>query len=86
MLLLLIWRHLAYYAEGRGGTGPGTAGNAMSLSKANQLQPQPLRSSTMRFLVVPDAETFQQDAARAVARVLEKLEGLELVRRLSFYS
>ena len=78
MLLLLIWRHVTYYSDENSrqtlasSTGPTT--NALA-------QPQPsLRSSTMRFLVVPDTPSFRRDAGGALSRIIEKLEGLELVR------
>ena len=43
-----------------------------------------MKSSSMRFVTLPDAPLFQQEAARALGRVFEKLDALDLVR-LSFY-
>jgi len=67
MLLLLIWRHIAYYAEGRAPKAP-----SMDMQKSQ------LRSSTMRFLIVPSTLSFQQEAAQALTGVLEKVEALQL--------
>lgn len=68
MLLLLIWRHLEYYAETR---------------EFDNLNTHP-RPSPLRFVVVPDAATFQQDASLALERVIEKVESLEVVSHLYF--
>ena len=81
VILLLIWRHISYY------TDPENSSTAQSnlavskppLSESKYRQTPHMRASAMRFLVVPDASTFQKDAAVALSRVLEKIDGIELV-------
>ena len=63
MTLLLIWRHLEYYAETR------------EIEDAQGYE----RPSSLRFVVVPDATTFQHEASLALERILGKIENIELV-------
>lgn len=67
MLLLLLWRHLVYYAEGRHINDP-----ALKTST----------SHSMRFLSSPDADTFCAEAGNKLAPTLQRLSLLDLVRIL----
>ena len=66
MLLLLLWRHLASYAE----TDP-----------ARQAAPPPanLRAST-RLLPVVDATVFKDEAGKRLVGALTRISSLDLVR------
>ncbi|TDL27118.1 hypothetical protein BD410DRAFT_714859 [Rickenella mellea] len=74
MLLLLIWRHLIYYNEGSAVEGQRYAAPVLQGRQQQQMS----RSSTMQFPAMPDTRTFQKDVARALGRVLGKLQDLEL--------
>lgn len=63
MMLLLLWRHLAFYAEGRHINNPDLKGSI---------------SHTMRFTSSPDAESLREEAGRRLAPLLQRLLGLDL--------
>lgn len=65
MLLLLLWRHLTYYSEGR---------------HINNAELKTSASHAMRFLSSPDADTFSSEVGTRLAPVLQRLSSLELVR------
>ncbi|KAF7345118.1 hypothetical protein MVEN_01675900 [Mycena venus] len=76
MVLLLLWRHLVYYAEGQHLNAPhpppSTSGNSGGAS---------LRASTahaLRFLSPPEPEAFRADVAQRLGPVLARLAGLDL--------
>lgn len=64
MLLLLLWRHLVFYSEGRHVNNPDLKGSI---------------SHTLRFASSPDVDTLKSEAARKLAPVLQRLQALELV-------
>ena len=65
MLLLLLWRHVSYYTEGRHINNP-----SLKVSTA----------STMRYLpAAADEEAFRMEAAKKLAPVLQKVGVLDLV-------
>jgi hypothetical protein len=64
MLLLLIWRHIEYYAEPRHMNMPP---NKTTVANA------------MRLLVISEPEVFQADVGQKIAPSLQKLEVLDLV-------
>ncbi|KAH9856365.1 nucleoporin Nup186/Nup192/Nup205 [Lenzites betulinus] len=63
MLLLLLWRHLVFYAEGRHVNNPDLKGSI---------------AHTMRFASSPDTETLRAEAQRRLAGALKALEELDL--------
>ncbi|EMD35026.1 hypothetical protein CERSUDRAFT_125016 [Gelatoporia subvermispora B] len=63
MLLLLLWRHLVFYAEGRHINNPDLKGAV---------------SHMMRFVSAPDPGTFAADTQRKFAPVVQRLRSLEL--------
>ncbi|KAI0944532.1 hypothetical protein AcW1_002214 [Taiwanofungus camphoratus] len=63
MLLLLLWRHLVFYSEGRHVNNPDLKGSI---------------SHTLRFASSPDVDTLKSEAARKLAPVLQRLQALEL--------
>ena len=65
MMLLLLWRHIAYYCESRHVNNPN-----MKVSTAAVLRsvPQP-----------DDGTAFREDAARRLSHVLDRLVQLNLV-------
>ncbi|KAI0351635.1 hypothetical protein OH77DRAFT_1429461 [Trametes cingulata] len=63
MLLLLLWRHLVFYSEGRHVNNPDLKGSI---------------AHAMRFASSPDVDTLRAEAQRRLARVLKALEALEL--------
>lgn len=65
MLLLLLWRHLASYAE----TDP-----------THPIAPQPLNlKSSMRLLPAPDTESFKSEVGKRLMGPLVKISNLDLV-------
>ena len=64
MLLLLLWRHLAFYLDGRHINNPDLKGSI---------------AHTMRFASSPDVDTLRAEAQRRLAPVLGALQGLDLV-------
>ena len=64
MLLLLIWRHIEYYAEPR----------HMNMPPAKTTV-----ANAMRLLATSDPEIFQADVRQKIAPSLQKLEFLDLV-------
>ncbi len=64
MLLLLLWRHLAFYLEGRHINNPDLKGSI---------------SHTMRFASSPDLDTLRAEAQRRLAPALTALQELDLV-------
>ncbi|KAI0742693.1 nucleoporin Nup186/Nup192/Nup205 [Daedaleopsis nitida] len=64
MLLLLLWRHLAFYLEGRHINNPDLKGSI---------------AHTMRFASSPDVDTLKTEAQRRLAPVLGALQSLDLV-------
>ena len=96
ILLLLIWRHVEYYNESLPAASSSSTAPRIGLSLGgSQLQAsinaqsrsvsQPLKHSTMRFLVVQDPHAFVRDVALSAGRVLEKVEGLNVVCDFSPY-
>lgn len=65
MLLLLLWRHIMYYAEGAHVQTP-----QLNASTA----------TAMRFLSTPDPEAFRQQIARNLLPTLQRLQALIIVR------
>lgn len=68
MLLLLLWRHLAYYAD------------------QQHLADSKLKTSTahaMRFLSIPEPDTFRAEVGKKLAHTLQQLASLDLVSYLS---
>lgn len=65
MLLLLLWRHLASYAE-TDGSRPGVS------------PPANLRTS-MRLLPAVDAATFRDDVGKRLVGALTRISSLDLV-------
>ncbi|KAI0744751.1 nucleoporin Nup186/Nup192/Nup205 [Earliella scabrosa] len=63
MLLLLLWRHLAFYLDGRHINNPDLKGSI---------------AHTMRFASSPDVDTLRAEAQRRLALVLGALQGLDL--------
>ncbi|OCH88950.1 hypothetical protein OBBRIDRAFT_888752 [Obba rivulosa] len=63
MLLLLLWRHLVFYSEGRHINNPDLKGAISHL---------------MRFVSAPDVETFTAEARRKLAPILQRLQSLEV--------
>ena len=64
MLLLLIWRHIEYYAEPR----------HMNMPPAKTTV-----ANAMRLLATSEPEVFQADVRQKIAPSLQKLESLDLV-------
>jgi nuclear pore complex protein Nup205 len=71
MLLLLLWRHIAYYCEGHHINNPDLRAST---------------SYAIRFLSSPDAETFRSEAGIKLTPALQKLSLLDLVGRSYFAS
>lgn len=72
MVLLLLWRHIVYYAEGQHMSAPNPPSSSNSAS---------LRASTahaLRFLSPPEPEAFRADVAQRLTSVLARLAGLDL--------
>lgn len=66
MLLLLLWRHILFYAEGRHINNP-----SVKTSTAG----------VVRYLsAVSDEDEFRMDAARKLAPVIQRVGALDLVR------
>ncbi|TFY64741.1 hypothetical protein EVJ58_g2418 [Rhodofomes roseus] len=63
MLLLLLWRHLDFYCEGRHINNPDLKGSI---------------SHAMRFSSSPDVETLKMEAARKIVPAFHRLESLDL--------
>ncbi|KAI8972576.1 nucleoporin Nup186/Nup192/Nup205 [Trametes punicea] len=63
MLLLLLWRHLVFYAEGRHIDNPDLKGSI---------------AHAMRFASSPDVDTLRAEAQRRLTRVLQALAALDL--------
>jgi nuclear pore complex protein Nup205 len=64
MLLLLVWRHVEYYAEPRHMNMPPTKTTV---------------ANAMRLLATSEPAVFQADVRQKIAPVLQKLEFLDLV-------
>jgi hypothetical protein len=64
MLLLLLWRHVVYYCEGRHINNPDLKAST---------------THAMRFLSSPDTKTFQVEAGVKLASVLQRLTSLDMV-------
>lgn len=71
MLLLLLWRHLDFYCEGRHINNPDLKGSI---------------SHTMRFASSPDVETLKMEVAKKVVLAFHRLENIDLVRLMTFVS
>ncbi|KAI0776838.1 nucleoporin Nup186/Nup192/Nup205 [Trametes elegans] len=63
MLMLLLWRHLVFYSEGRHLNNPDLKGSI---------------AHTMRFASSPDVDTLRAEAQRRLAPLLAALEALDL--------
>nr|GAT46575.1 predicted protein [Mycena chlorophos] len=72
MLLLLLWRHVLYYAE-----GGVPAANTASAGNGG-LKASTATAYALRFLAAPDPETFRAEVGARLAPVLGRLAGLEL--------
>ncbi|KAF7320904.1 Nucleoporin [Mycena chlorophos] len=72
MLLLLLWRHVLYYAE-----GGVPAANTASAGNGG-LKASTATAYALRFLAAPDPETFRAEIGARLAPVLGRLAGLEL--------
>ncbi|KAJ7128145.1 nucleoporin Nup186/Nup192/Nup205 [Mycena crocata] len=71
MVLLLLWRHLVYYAEGQHLSSPQpppTGGLGASLKA----------STALRFLSPPEPEAFRSDVAQRLGPALARLASLDL--------
>ena len=68
MLLLLIWRHVEYYAEPR----------HMNMPPAKTTV-----ANAMRLLATSEPAVFQTDVRQKIAPSLQRLEFLDLVRFLT---
>lgn len=86
MLLHLIWRHVAYYSTNQG-AGPGGFDRQRPFSLSTNGPQSParfslaqshLKSSTLRFIFVPDAQTFRSEISSLLLRLLQKVDGIEL--------
>ena len=64
MLLLLVWRHLVFYGEGRHVNNPDLKGSI---------------AHALRFASSPDVDTLRAEAQRRLARALQALDALDLV-------
>ncbi|KAJ6619045.1 nucleoporin Nup186/Nup192/Nup205 [Mycena sp. CBHHK59/15] len=64
MVLLLLWRHLVYYAEGHHARSPPAAGTV----------------HPMRFLSTPEPAAFRADVAKRLVPALQRLAALDLVQ------
>ena len=71
MLLLLLWRHLEFYCEGKHINNPDLKGSI---------------SHTMRFASSPDVETLKMEVAKKVVPAFHRLENIDLVRLMTFVS
>ncbi|KAJ7778502.1 nucleoporin Nup186/Nup192/Nup205 [Mycena metata] len=71
MVLLLLWRHLVYYAEGQHLSSPNPPNNNNASLKSSTAHP-------LRFLSPPEPEAFRADIARRLAPVLGRLATLDL--------
>ena len=69
MLLLLVWRHLGFYLEGRHINNPDLKG--------------PI-AQALRLASAPGPDVLRGDAERRLAPVLASLRALDIVRRPSF--
>ncbi|KAF6749589.1 nucleoporin Nup186/Nup192/Nup205 [Ephemerocybe angulata] len=69
MLLLLIWRHLQYYAEPRNAGVPPARGASVS--------------NAMRLLATTDPNVFRNEVGAKLQPVLHKLSSIELTATLS---
>lgn len=73
MLLLLLWRHLASYAE----------------TDASHLAAAPLPSNlrtSMRLLPALDVDTFRDEVGKRLVGALTRISNLDLVSVLFFYN
>lgn len=90
MLLHLIWHHISYYisnnvlASNPGRQRPFSTSSAFAHSQSPAMGPNlaqsHLKSSTLRYLAIPNVSSFRTDASLMVSRVVKKLEDIELVR------
>ncbi|KAF7373366.1 hypothetical protein MSAN_00546200 [Mycena sanguinolenta] len=71
MVLLLLWRHLVYYAEGQ-------HMNAPNPPSSENLRGSTTTPNPLRFLSPPEPEAFRTDIAQRLAPVLARLAGLDL--------
>ncbi|KAK7055118.1 nucleoporin Nup186/Nup192/Nup205 [Favolaschia claudopus] len=72
MVLLLLWRHLVYYAEGQHLNMPSAAPSTNGTSN--------LRGSTanaLRFLSPPEPDAFRTDVAQSLTPVLARVAALD---------
>ncbi|KAJ7682921.1 nucleoporin Nup186/Nup192/Nup205 [Mycena rosella] len=74
MVLLLLWRHLVYYAEGHHMSSPNPPSSGAGTGAS-------LKSSTahaLRFLAPPEPDAFRGDVAQRLAPALARLASLDL--------
>ncbi|EJD04791.1 uncharacterized protein FOMMEDRAFT_153883 [Fomitiporia mediterranea MF3/22] len=85
ILLHLLWRHLCYYASGQAPSGStfdrqrpfSNPQPSLSASQAH------LKTSTLRFLSMPDVQSFRSEASAFLTKILEKVDGIELSEELA---
>jgi nuclear pore complex protein Nup205 len=65
MVLLLLWRHLVYYAEGHHANNPPANAQASTMH-------------AMRFLSTPEPEAFRLDVAKRLVPTLQRLAAIDL--------
>lgn len=65
MLLLLLWRHLEYYAE------PGSMSNPPTRTSI---------TNAMRLLATSSPEQLRQEVATKLGPILQRISSLEIVR------
>ncbi|KAJ6526561.1 nucleoporin Nup186/Nup192/Nup205 [Mycena vulgaris] len=70
MVLLLLWRHLVYYAEGHHMSSPNPPPSGASLKSST--------THALRLLAPPEPEAFRGDVAQRLAPTLARLAGLDL--------
>ncbi|KAF7300289.1 hypothetical protein MKEN_01353000 [Mycena kentingensis (nom. inval.)] len=71
MLLLLLWRHVVYYADGNHPHPPPPSGTGTSSLKAST-------TYALRFLSPPDPEHFRGEIAKRLGPVLLRLAALDM--------
>ncbi|KAI5120013.1 hypothetical protein M0805_008474 [Coniferiporia weirii] len=78
MLLHLLWTHILYYSSERASSAPTSDRHKPFGRLQPPLSQSHLKSSTLRFLSVPDAGSFRSEAASVLAWIISKVEGIEL--------
>ncbi|KAF8183807.1 nucleoporin Nup186/Nup192/Nup205 [Mycena galopus ATCC 62051] len=76
MVLLLLWRHLVYYAEGQHMHAPNPPASKDGLGSSASMRTS--TANALRFLAPPEPEAFRADIAQRLAPVLARLAALDL--------